>query len=283
MSASIKISDMVSCLSNVLKETHEGLDLSPSHSHDLVLLCADNVPVYLNQVVMANLSPMMRELFLDQGPYHEERTCFLPDYKSNIVRKLVEIIYTGKAMFKTRKRMKRIKKLMKSFGISICLDCGDGSVSYHAEDEDIDATECNESERKSKSDRGGVKYDMNRESVEGNEVEMELFESPAAEPVVANEPKAPRGQIRSKSRCPIPICPKEYKAAFCVRRHMKDAHGMSQTEVNQYAIVTTNKNCQFCQKPVAKIKRHERICKARVPILPASQRGGNENSVFGNI
>jgi len=198
----VKLSNKCDYFSSVLKETcyQQCLALSPSHLADLVLLCADNVPVFLNKVLIARLSPMMREIFQDQMTYDGSSTCHLPDYNSDIVRKMVEIIYTGKAMIKTLKWGKRIKKLMKSFGISILLDCGDGNGNsvlgkddIDAQDADINTTESNESlskkmlhmvpdkalplAMKMKTVHGMGKADENRESEEGNDVEMEWFAS----------------------------------------------------------------------------------------------------------
>ena len=194
----VKLSNKCDYFSTVLKETcYQCLALSPSHLTDLVLQCADNVPVFLNKVLIAGLSPMIREILLDQMTY-DGSTCHLPDYNSDIVRKMVEIIYTGKAMIKTLKWRKRITKLMQSLGISISLDCGDGNRNSVLGNDDIDAqyddintTESNESEKmlhmvpdtalplamKMKTAHGMGKADKNRESEEGNDVEIEWFAS----------------------------------------------------------------------------------------------------------
>ena len=55
MSALVKLVNKASYFPSGLKETYKGLELlPPSHKRtDLVLLCADNVPVLLDQVVLA--------------------------------------------------------------------------------------------------------------------------------------------------------------------------------------------------------------------------------------
>jgi len=112
--------------------THKWREIYKSrfvHS-DLVLLCSDNDQVFVHQAVMANLSPLMKEVLMDHNLFGRSDCAFIfLDQDSDSVRKMVEVLYSGKAFFKNHEDMEMIKGLLNCLGIDICLESSASSTN----------------------------------------------------------------------------------------------------------------------------------------------------------
>jgi len=112
--------------------THKWREIYKSrfiHS-DLVLLCSDNDQVFVHQAIMANLSPLMKEVLMDHNIFGRSDCAFIfLDQDSDSVRKMVEVLYSGKAFFNYHEDMEMIKGLLNCLGIDICLESSASSTN----------------------------------------------------------------------------------------------------------------------------------------------------------
>jgi len=89
---------------------------------DLVLLCSDNSQVFVHQAIMANLSPLMKEVLMDHNLLKSDCAFISLDQDSDSVRKMTEVLYSGNAFFNNHKDMEMSRELLNCLGIDICLE-----------------------------------------------------------------------------------------------------------------------------------------------------------------
>jgi len=105
--------------------THKLRDIFMSrfvHS-DLVLLCSDDSQVLVHQAIMANLSPLIKEVLMNHNLLERSRCAFIfLDQDSDSVRKMINVLYSGKTLLNNQKDVEKIKELLNLLGIDICLE-----------------------------------------------------------------------------------------------------------------------------------------------------------------
>eukprot|EP00092_Neocalanus_flemingeri_P032029 GFUD01034811.1.p1 GENE.GFUD01034811.1~~GFUD01034811.1.p1 ORF type:complete len:330 (+),score=88.49 GFUD01034811.1:68-1057(+) len=119
MTSRVHLTGKPSHIASQWENTYKSLASSP-HC-DLVLLCAHNVKVSVHQAVLVPLSQLLKEILDPRDSIHDYAFLMLLDQESSIVRKMVELIYTGRSTA-TRVEFLSLQFLLGSLGI--CLDIG---------------------------------------------------------------------------------------------------------------------------------------------------------------
>ena len=84
----------------------------------------------------------------------------------------------------------------------------------------------------------------------------------------------------SKSKCPIPLCEKEYTRSTCVRRHMITEHKLSRVQASKYTIMTVKHCCPHCGKGCTNLSKHYRHCKKKNTSKQVTSQGSSIVSAF---
>merc|ERR1719234_994601 len=87
---------------------------------DLVLLCADNEQVFVHQSIMSSLSPVLREVLIDQK-FSDNIAYITLDQDSDTVKRLVEIVYTGKGGVSNYQSQSSVQELLKCLALNITI------------------------------------------------------------------------------------------------------------------------------------------------------------------
>eukprot|EP00092_Neocalanus_flemingeri_P013428 GFUD01014478.1.p1 GENE.GFUD01014478.1~~GFUD01014478.1.p1 ORF type:complete len:327 (+),score=90.18 GFUD01014478.1:70-1050(+) len=119
MTSRVHLTGKPSHIASQWENTYKSLASSP-HC-DLVLLCAHNVKVSVHQAVLVPLSQLLKEVLDPRDSIHDYALLMLLDQESSIVRKMVELIYTGRSTA-TQVEFLSLQFLLGSLGI--CLDIG---------------------------------------------------------------------------------------------------------------------------------------------------------------
>jgi len=111
-----KVTDKTSFFVNTMREVYK----SSALYSDLVLLCADNEQVCVHQSIMTTLSPIVREVLMDQK-FNDNIAYISLDQNSDTVKKVVEIVYTGKANVDNTQLKSSVQELLKCLGLNITI------------------------------------------------------------------------------------------------------------------------------------------------------------------
>ena len=63
-----------------------------------------------------------------------------------------------------------------------------------------------------------------------------------------------------------PQCPKTFKTAFGVRRHLIDKHGLSKTDAKDIEVKNTKRDCKYCKESFSNVYKHLKVCKVKADI-----------------
>jgi len=101
-------------ISNKLEKLYKSINFQS----DLVLICSDDERVFVHRAILSLVSPMMRSLLIDQK-IHDPVAFISVDHESCIVRKMIKIAYTGKAVLSKHEDIKSVKEALNCLGIDI--------------------------------------------------------------------------------------------------------------------------------------------------------------------
>ena len=89
--------------------------------------------------------------------------------------------------------------------------------------------------------------------------------------------RSKKTNIKLTSKCPK--CPKEYKSAWSVRRHLMDSHEVKKEDLGEYKLDTTQRRCRFCKEMMGNVNKHEKKhCKLRF-VEREIQEGNTNQSI----
>ena len=119
MPSLVHVTDKTSHFTILSETIYNFLTLPNSPHSDLVVISSNNVEMYMHQAILVNLSPMLKTILVDHSHKGDMPLIYL-EQDSGMVRKMVEIIYTGKTMV-GKNDIEAMKCLLTCLDIGICV------------------------------------------------------------------------------------------------------------------------------------------------------------------
>jgi len=93
----------------------------------------------MHQAVLVNVSNMLREMLLDTKNYYSQEypLLILLDHDSKIVRKMLELIFTGKSVIGNQRDVQSLQNLLSSLGLCLDIAMTVGSAEYFTQTLDV--------------------------------------------------------------------------------------------------------------------------------------------------